>query len=723
VNRIPPAVGKEQPSGLPVEAVLARGALVLLACTLIYLLLGLAIYRFWHPSGSFYHDLYATTILDTRVILPEPQEQRLFMLVVFSLPFLILALWRGVAVNRIARLTDHYAPVIVAVATALVVALAIAGLAVDNHWPEPLNNAAGEKFARASRTNAGFYLYSTLVYDHPYFYACMLFPGALWLLLNQRVQRFLYDRERWVTAAVLLFAAVLGLWLLASETFRFPYTTENRYDFSPIYYPMVQVYYGAQLLTEHFIDTYGLYPQLLLPVFKIIGLSIQTFSGTMAVLTVVCFGILLLALWRFIDNPLLRLWTFAAVVFYVFCYSRTINPFDPYFANIPIRLITTMTALGLALWYRRDTGRLATIAALALLAAGILWCPDFGLISYFAFTLFLGYLRVDLQQLRRTALALGEVVALSLGTLSGVFCGYVLLIRLFYGMMPDLALLFSSMKAFSALGMNMLPMPLCHPWNLVVLTFAGGLLATLPMLWNGTQDERSGRLFLLTLLGVGAFSYYQGRSHNWNLLPILFYVLPLWGIFADWLLARVGEARRLLFPLAVLVLVLGTALPQLAYAWRPLMNLIEESEDKAANLVVERQIESGAEFIRNRTLPGEKVLLYTEPARQALYHGLAQRGSAFNPDYMTLVWREDYRRFLTFLYNNTTVKIYYDNGSRSPFMRNVSKPVKVLLNCCYKQIDANGPMLELGKLDSAVACNRCLQSEDFDFSQLQLSRE
>lgn len=705
------------------EIALARGALALLACAMLYLLLGLGVFRFWQPdTHALLRQLESITIVDLRLFRPELREKRLFLLVVFSAPVLILLLWRVLAVGRIARLISRYAGAIVVVATVLVVVVTIAAFAAANPMPQAAARSGSELggFAAASRSNVGFYFFNTFVYNDFYLYALCLFPGCFWLLTNRRAQRFLGDHQRQIEIAILLGMAGLAAWMLPASTFRFPYTVENKYDFNAVFYPMVQVYHGAQLLTEHFTNTYGLYPQLLLPLFRLIGLSVATFSGTMAVLTVGCFGLLLLVLWRLIANRLLLIWTFAAVIFYVYCYSRTITAFDPYFANIPIRLVAPMTALGLALRYRRGTGRVPTVAALTLLGVGVLWCPDFGVMTYFAFTLFLGYLRIDPVQPRRTAFALGEVLLLSLVTLTGVFTGYALIMRLGYGVTPDLRLLFGTMKVFAALGMNMLPMPLIHPWHLVALTFAGGLLATLPPLLDGTQDERSALLFLLTILGIGAFSYYQGRSHNWNLLPVLLYVIPLWGICADRLLAHAAGNRRLFVPLAVLVFVLATSLPQLAHASRSLASLVEEREDYVAHLAVQQRMEASAAFIGRRTVPGEQVQIYTDPAWQGLYHGLTQRGSAFNPSYMDLFWRDDYVRFLNFLHKNATTKIYFDSNSRPAFPPALANPVMTLFTCCYAKVDSSGPMLELRKVDD-WSCNACLERTGFDYSLLKFS--
>ena len=686
----------------------ARASLCLLLCTIVYLFAGAAFYHFWHPDlAALSRELGALTIIPPKIGHPEPVEKRFFLFVILTVPFLILGSWQFVSGGKIGRLIAEEADAVLFVATAAFVALGITALAARNPEQFP---AVANTFSAASLVNAGFYFYGTFVYYYFYLYALLIFPLSFFLLTSQGARRFLAEKKSKVEIGILSLAAGMGLWMLVETAFRFP-NNDTRYDLSAVFYPVVQVFHGSQLLTDHFVDNYGLYPEILLPFFKLIGLNFLTFSGTMAVLSVICFGLLLMVLWRLIANRLILLWTFAAVLFYVYCYSRTIAGHNPYFANIPIRLIFPMAALGLSLRYRRGTSRPWTIAVLSFLGIGVLWSPDFGLMTYCAFTLYLGYLRVDPAQPRRTALALGEVLVLSLGTLALLALGYTGLMRLLYGTIPDLSLLFSTLKLYSVLGVAMMPMPLIHPWNLLALTLGGGLLATLPQLLRGEQEERSATLFLLTLLGIGTFSYYQGRSHNWNLLLIEIYAIALWGIFCDRLLNRVEGSRWLYAPLAVLVFILATSLPQLVYASPKLAKLIDDSDNRLTDLPIQEKMERNAAFIERGTVPGEKVEIFSGDFLPGLYHAMAQRGAAFNPSYIDLAWRDDFDRFLIFLRNNSSVKIYYERSDRLPFgpiNREAGKTVTALLQCCYTPAETNGSMTLLGKTDDGE-CDACLE--------------
>ena len=63
--------------------------------------------------------------------------------------------------------------------------------------------------------------------------------------------------------------------------------------FTAVFFPVVQVYEGKGLLMNC-ASQYGLYPQLLLPLFRVISLSILTFTLVMGLLTAASYA----ALWR-----------------------------------------------------------------------------------------------------------------------------------------------------------------------------------------------------------------------------------------------------------------------------------------------------------------------------------------------------------------------------------------------------------------------------------------
>jgi hypothetical protein len=213
---------------------------------------------------------------------------------------------------------------------------------------------------------------------------------------------------------------------------------------------------------------------------------------------------------------------------------------------------------------------------------------------------------------------------------------------------------------FSHLGMNMLPMPLVHPWNLFALLLLLGVASPLFALLDRRATGRHAIIFLLTMQGVGALSYYQGRSHNWTLIGVTVYAFMLMAFFADSLLSVAREARWHLLPCALLIYLLGASVFQVAYQGKAIAGLITDTENRIRYRDEQRLVENNAAFIRSHTEEGEKVLIFTHVSHQALCYGLSRTRAAINPGQMDLFWRSDYDRLLEFLGTNLKTKIFFD---------------------------------------------------------------
>ena len=195
------------------------------------------------------------------------------------------------------------------------------------------------------------------------------------------------------------------------------------------------------------------------------------------------------------------------------------------------------------------------IGSLALLALGTLWNPEFGAFAYLSYLLFLVYAQLGVEtrpaggaRASMMLRALGYRVGMALVIVLGVWGGYALIIRLAYGAFPALTKMFSSLRVFSVLGFNMLPMPGIHPWNLVALVLLVGMAISLFALLMRSATPRHAMVLLIALQGMGQLFYYQGRSHNWNLVSALVYVFVLVGIFCDSLLQIAQRDKLAGFP-------------------------------------------------------------------------------------------------------------------------------------------------------------------------------
>jgi len=442
-----------------------------------------------------------------------------------------------------------------------------------------------------------------------------------------------------ISAAVIL--AIVGM-----NTFLFPYTAENRYDFEAVYYSMTQVYAGSPMLVDGFTNTYGLYPHFLNPLFQMIGLSVLKFSAVMAVLVALSFLFNFYVLQRFVANKLILFLGFMTVIFFPYLDSRLVTAFDPFFALFPIRYIIPSSLLFMATIYLQNRYRWLYWVTTAAMAASILWNPELGLVSFIswiAVNIYADFYDADGKIALRNLLL---HVAYGVGTVAVVFSVYAGIIYLFYGVAPQLSLLFSTMTVFARLGFNLLPMVPVHPWNLMVLVLVFGFLYSVSKLFKKAVSPKASVIFLVSVIGVGFFIYFQGRSHNWSFASISGFSIMLLTLLCDelWEKARTNNLPAFNMLFAIFLFVISFSVVEVVANAATINKLVFSDEDKMASQKAQDVIESNAAFINRNTVEKEKILLLTTMAYHGLYYDGSKRVSAFNPSFTELFFSAGLRR-------------------------------------------------------------------------------
>ena len=131
---------------------------------------------------------------------------------------------------------------------------------------------------------------------------------------------------------------------------------------------------------------------------------------------------------------------------------------------------------------------------------------------------------------------------------------YVLLINTITfiktGQLISLKSILFGQNVFLGSGFNMVRMKLWHPWVLIALTYGIALVITvkeLKFLKNENNSEKFNKnifIFILAILGIGVFSYYQGRSHNECFKAVLYPGIMLLGIFLDYILENFSKCTK-----------------------------------------------------------------------------------------------------------------------------------------------------------------------------------
>jgi len=438
-------------------------------------------------------------------------------------------------------------------------------------------------------------------------------------------------------------------------------------SFNAVFYSVVQVYLGREL-TVDFIGQYGMYPHFLEPVFRLVGLSVFTFTLLMGLLNCLAFGCLYLFLARETRSALVSTLGTTAAFFFCYASGKAVYQPDLYFQYHPLRILFPAVLLALAQSFAERPRPWMPAALGALGAAAFLWVTDVGVIVLASVFLLLGYDALARRRAWDIPLRLFQA-----GTAAGlVLLVFSLYLRIAYGAFPDFGRLVLYPKAYYIYGNFMLPMPRFGLWVPVLVVYALGLLRSLVPLAEGEDRPRGGLYFLLSVLGLGLFTYYQGRSVLGNLAAASYPAIVLLALFADDLRRasppRERAARRAL--LVTLLALLSFSLPAIVVITPPWIRSI------AGKLEVSRSGDStdvlrDVRFLQGLVRPGEKVVILSY--HSGLFHLMTRTTNPLDiPSDSELIYRADVSRQLDYVYHRRGTAVI-DKTTMSPqFVSRVS---------------------------------------------------
>ncbi len=380
----------------------------------------------------------------------------------------------------------------------------------------------------------------------------------------------------------------------------------------------------------NFIAQYdSLLPLLLAPVLSTVGASITSFTILMALLSLGA----LLAVYAIFELVTERTW--AALALYLPLLAISLYPIIDqvgkltYNANVysilPGRYFGPLVLGWLCARHLRRE-RPAPWLIFAVSGLVVLNNVDFGLPALAATVaaLWLGsdnrqHARDRLRRLSSAALG-GLLTALALISLTTL---------LRTSSLPDLSLLLYFPRLFAQQGFGLLPMPELGLHVVLYLTFSAALLtASVRHVSGAANRPLTGMLGFAGILGLGAGSYYAGRSAASNIISLF----PVWGLAVALLAwvslgalrsARLDRARRhrvVLPAMAALAAfaTMATAAVRFPVPWRQIDRLAssdgtpcpasESSASACRDWSIGRYENSAPEsFVRARTRPGESI--------------------------------------------------------------------------------------------------------------------
>ena len=300
---------------------------------------------------------------------------------------------------------------------------------------------------------------------------------------------------------------------------------------------------------------YGFYHRMQAPLFRIIPPNMFNISVVMGLFFMTgCFAVYWV-LFKSMKNKVL-IPAFALILFFttgtwLFLDRGRQLSIDPCFTYYPVRFI--FPALSVLLFFCLIYLRKKYIAILCGIIAGLglWWNIDSGIAAFAAFPAVMG-LEFIFSKERRAVLVQS---ASFLGSAFLAFFALLIIFSLQQGCMisPEASLKYINL--FSAAGFGMMPLPAPPaPWCVFAGIYLSGIIVGLRFFAAGRFNILAKMSIYLSVLGIGLFTYYQGRSHIWNLPTVIWPALMLMFIYTDRIirLVKAGLVNRqfkmLVFP-------------------------------------------------------------------------------------------------------------------------------------------------------------------------------
>ena len=407
-----------------------------------------------------------------------------------------------------------------------------------------------------------------------------------------------------------------------------------------VIYSVAQVAQGRGLMVDA-TNQYGLYPQFLEPVFRIVGLSVASFTLTLWLLLSASFVVIAHLLWKSIKNRWLVPLAVLCVAHYSYFAARVYLPDDPYQQYHPIRFLFPCLGLYLFARYIARPSMTAYYISTVTASLAILWNPDSGLAVFGAWLALLVYREFLTAPTASAFRSASAAVLRTLAVFLSVVAAYSAYVLVRYHAWPDWRMLTVNLPVFYQYGGMMLPLPSNHPWMLVITLYVLTLARAGVSLLRG---DRAQQLPLVTaVLGTGLFAYYQGRSHDNNLVLVIWPAIILLALYTDELLAWLkrpnDQMARWVAALATyglvfflsfsIVLIPDTAKATRSFLWAKVQSV---RADESGTLRQDIQ------FIRRHSRPGQAIVIFA--LSPGVYHVETGTKSALTtPGYIELLWR------------------------------------------------------------------------------------
>ncbi len=483
--------------------------------TLFFLcIINLLVLYFYKPDISKILEnaakIYRISLL--AAFLPKPVESAQFSLSVLISPFLLFISYSIISkkIDKISELIIFRAYYILSIVLPLLFfAISYIGLSASNF----IYTAQSYSF-----NGLGMIIYSLLFF--PIGACCVLFVKKKY---NQQITNFF--QYGFVGLAIFIIFAVHIISANNMQLAGDPYVMVH---FNPVLYPMAQVVAGKTILVN-LTSLYGLSAVFLEVIFKIVNFSVLSFTVVMGILVGCSYLFIYLFLRRVVKNKLVLFLGFLITVFYFFENGIVQNR---YFSYSPIRIFFPCLVLLLVSFYFKNRIKKLYYSIYLLSVLAILWNLDSGFVVFVAWVSTLCFSELYNQNKKYAAKKIFFHLCVGALLFSIVCLLYVAYSFFRSGFVPNILMLWQYHQMFLS-GFMLRPVLFPHVWILVVIIFLSGLLFSIKG-WI-VKDDRFEviSIFFLSVMGIGLFSYFQGRSHDVAFFSPLYIALILLIVLAD----------------------------------------------------------------------------------------------------------------------------------------------------------------------------------------------
>lgn len=304
-------------------------------------------------------------------------------------------------------------------------------------------------------------------------------------------------------------------------------------------------------LTEgvDFHSIYGFYPYIYYIPMKLLGIfssnRILNFSILCSILCGISYFLLCRVLKRHLKNTVVLSLTFSAMPVLMGATNYLVCLY-PYYQYQPHRVIFPCIILSMiSLFYSgRISNKLFYFLGTAVSGLSLFWNIDSGIVCTGGFLLAYWYKNAfynsfifDKSCRRQYIKTILRMIAAGIGAIAFAMLAVFIVIFIASRRVFNPVDIFFGQLTFYGYGYYMLRMPALGSWLGVVCAYVVALPVSLSAIKAFRRKDENlpfmGMLFSLSIIGVAAFSYYQGRSHDFCLLPVTWPAIMILAMLLD----------------------------------------------------------------------------------------------------------------------------------------------------------------------------------------------